>query len=154
MDAEDPVSSFRELSVTQGRQLSEHKETMSLAQGLNTTSGSPVVRVTPSNFRSQRIKRVSKGRREREIANKMRSHTKLPYLDRSVQVWYNWRIGFREKKKNVLFPGSIEGDLPSCVHLSHTQELCRIGKSTIDIKFIGNDFPLVELQTSLHHHHF
>ena len=130
-----------------------NKETMSLAQGLNTTSGSPVVRVTPSNFRSQRLKRISKGRTEREIANKMCSHTKLPYLDRSVRVWHNWRIGFRGKK-NGQFPGSIQEGLPSCVHLSYTQELCRIGKSTIDIKFIGNDFPLIELQTFLYHHHF
>lgn len=28
------------------------------------------------------------------------------------------------------------------------------GKSTTDIKFIGNDFLLAELQTSLSHHHF
>lgn len=97
--------------------MSERKERVRLAQGLNTMSGSPVVRVTPSNFRSQKIERISKGKKEKREGNSKQnaqSH-KTAYLDRPMRVWHDWRVGFKEKK-HVFLPGSMEGGLPRRVN--------------------------------------
>lgn len=69
---------------------------MSLAQGLNTTSGSPVVESNSFQLQVSKDKKdFKRKKRERNSKKNAQSHKTAM----SGQVWPNWRIGFREKKK-------------------------------------------------------